>query len=78
MPTIGNHLAWLDAIMRRVHEFADRGGDLNSLDAMPLGVALLLAIAGLASAMGYQGWDPQLAIHNLDQSEIGSGRIASG
>ena len=59
MLTVEEKLAWLDAISRRVQEFEERGGNLKSIEAVPLGLALLHAFTELARELGRDphGWD---------------------
>jgi hypothetical protein len=68
MTTIGDKLAWLKAVTLWVHRFARQGGNLQSLEAAPLGIALLHAITDLARATGYRSWNPNAALHDINHN----------
>lgn len=47
MASIQEKLAWLGAITQRIEQFVHDGGDLRSVEAAPLGMALFHALQDL-------------------------------
>jgi hypothetical protein len=45
--SVQEKLAWLEAITQRIEQFVDDGGDLRSVAAAPLGMALFHALQDL-------------------------------
>jgi hypothetical protein len=56
--TVQEKLAWLDAITKRVQQFLSEGGDLRSMEAAPLGMALFHALNDLTKEFGVQAPKP--------------------
>ena len=61
MATVQDKLAWLQAITQRVQQFVQEGGDLKSVEAAPLGMALFYAINDLGREFGVQAPKPPAA-----------------
>ena len=47
MASVQEKLTWLGAITQRIEQFVDDGGDLRSVEAAPLGMALFHALQDL-------------------------------
>jgi hypothetical protein len=54
LATVQDKLAWLDAVTQRVQQFVREGGDLKSVEAAPLGMALFHALNDLGREFGVQ------------------------
>lgn len=54
MPTVHEKLAWLEAITQSAQRFIEEGGELKSIEAAPLGLALFHAMNDLAGEFGFQ------------------------
>jgi hypothetical protein len=52
--SIQEKLAWLEAITQRIQQFVVDGGDLKSVGAAPLGMALFHALQDLGGEFGVQ------------------------
>jgi hypothetical protein len=58
LANVQEKLAWLDAIRQRVQQFVNEGGDLKSVEAAPLAMALFHAINDLTNEFGIQPAKP--------------------
>jgi hypothetical protein len=58
MPSVHEKLAWLEAITQSAQRFVDGGGELKSIEAAPLGLALFHAMNDLAGEFGFQSSKP--------------------
>jgi hypothetical protein len=58
LPTVHEKLAWLEAITQSAQRFVDEGGELKSIEAAPLGLALFHAMNDLAGEFGFQTGKP--------------------
>ena len=58
MATVQEKLAWLEAITTRVQQFLEEGGDLRSIEAAPLGMALFHALNDLTREFGVEAPKP--------------------
>jgi hypothetical protein len=67
--SIQEKLAWLEAITRRIEQFVHDGGDLKSVEAAPLGMALFHALQDLGNEFG---------IHSPDSSRRHSSASRNG
>jgi len=54
LASIQEKLAWLEAIAQRIQQFVEDGGDLRSVEAAPLGMALFHALQDLGREFGVQ------------------------
>jgi hypothetical protein len=61
LATVQEKLAWLEAITVRVQQFVKEGGDLRSVEAAPLGMALFYALNDLTREFGVQAVRPYSA-----------------
>jgi hypothetical protein len=54
MPTMKEKTARLKAATEKVQEFVNKGGDIKSPEAAPLGVELMLAANEVGKDLGYE------------------------
>jgi hypothetical protein len=71
MASIQEKLAWLEAITQRIQQFVDDGGDLRSVAAAPLGMALFHALQDLGKEFGVE--PPDASRRHAASTRNGSG-----